>query len=152
MDFSSVGHKMIQENFDIIYKKFRIELYRRIFSILGKRECSLSATDFFSVETILLMDNPTITEFAKALCISQPNATYRVKSLIDKGVIEKVETNKRTTFRLQVTEKFMKYYHEEMGFGNLIFEKLSKIFTEEELDEVDKIFEKFIAQLSGGAD
>ena len=139
---------MIQENFDIIYKRFRIELYRRIFSIIGKRECSLSAVDFFSVETVFLMGNPTITEFAKALCISQPNATYRVKSLIDKGVIEKLETDKRTTFRLQVTDKFMKYYHEEMGFGNLVFEKLSKHFSEDELNEVDKIFEKFIAQLS----
>ena len=148
MDFSSVGHKMIQENFDIIYKRFRIELYRHVFAIIGKGECSLSATDFFSVETIFLMGNPTITEFAKALCISQPNATYRVKSLIDKGLIEKVETNKRTTFRLQVTEKFMKYYHDEMGFGNLIFEKLSAHFSEEELEQVDKIFEKFIAQLS----
>ena len=143
---------MIQENFDVIYKKCRIELYRHIFSIIGKHECSLSATDFFSVETIFLMGNPTITEFAKALSISQPNATYRVKSLIDKGFIEKVETNKRTTFRLQVTDKFMKYYHEEMGFGNLIFEKLSKHFSEEELVQVDKIFEKFIAQLAESDD
>ena len=152
MGFSSVGHNMIQENFDIIYKRFRIELYRHVFSQLGKQECSLSAADFFSVETILLMGNPTITEFAKALCISQPNATYRVKSLIDKGVIEKMETDKRTTFRLRVTDKFMKYYHEEMGFGNLIFEKLSQHFTEEELEQVDKIFEKFIKQLAESND
>lgn len=144
----NVGHNMIQENFDIIYKRFRIELYRHIFSQLGKRECSLSATDFFSVETILLMGTPTITEFAKALCISQPNATYRVKSLIDKGVIEKMGTDKRTTFRLRVTDKFMKYYHDEMGFGNLVFEKLTAHFSEEELEQVDKIFEKFIAQLA----
>ena len=143
---------MIQDNFDVIYKKFRIELYRHIFSMLGRQECSLSAMDYFSVETIFLMGNPTITEFAKALCISQPNATYRVKSLIDKGFIEKVTTDKRTTFRLQVTEKFMKYYHEEMGFGNLIFEKLSAQFSEEELAQADKIFEKFVAQLSESKD
>ena len=152
MNYSNVGHRMIQENFDIIYKRFRIELYRHIFSILGKRECSLSATDFFSVETILLMGNPTITEFAKALCISQPNATYRIKSLIDKGFIEKMETDKRTTFRLRVTDKFMKYYHEEMGFGNVVFEKLSRHFSEEELNQVDSIFEKIIAQLSEEGD
>ena len=143
---------MIQENFDIIYKRVRIELYRHIFGIIGKQECSLSATDYFSVETIFLMGNPTITEFARALSISQPNATYRVKSLIDKGFIEKVKTDKRTTFRLCVTEKFMKYYHEEMGFGNLIFEKLSKHFSEEELAQVDKIFQKFIAQISEDGD
>ena len=139
---------MIQEHFDIIYKRFRIELYRHIFEMLGKQECPLSAMDYFSVETVFLLGDPTITEFAKALCISQPNATYRVKSLIDKGFIEKVKTDKRTTFRLRVTEKFMKYYHEEMGFGNLIFEKLSAQFSEEELAQADKIFQKFVAQLS----
>ncbi len=75
---------MIEEKFDEIYKAFRINLYRHIFSILGQRESTLTASDFFSVEIIYLMGNPTITEFANALCISQPNATYRVKSLIDR--------------------------------------------------------------------
>ena len=43
---------MIEEKFDEIYKAFRINLYRHIFSILGQRESTLTASDFFSVEII----------------------------------------------------------------------------------------------------
>ena len=93
------------------------------------------------------MGNPTITEFAHALSISQPNATYRVKSLIDKGYVVKSGTDKKNTFRLSVTEKFMKYYHEDMGYGRFIFNMLAKQFNEEELAQIDGIFEKFIKQI-----
>lgn len=138
---------MIEENFDIIYKKFRIDLYRRVFSVLGQREGSLTATDFFSVETIYLLGSPTITEFANALSISQPNATYRVKQLIEKGYVVKSETDKKNTYRLSVTEKFMRFYHEDMDYGHFIFKKISQRLSEEEIAQVDGIFEKFIGQI-----
>ena len=138
---------MIEEKFDDIYKAFRINLYRHIFSILGQRESTLTASDFFSVEIIYLMGNPTITEFANALCISQPNATYRVKSLIDKGYVVKCGTDKKNTFRLSVTEKFMRYYHSDMAYGRYIFNQLKKKFNEEELLKIEGIFEKFIGQI-----
>lgn len=138
---------MIEENFDKIYKTFRIDLYRRVFSILGKREGSLSATDYFSVETIYLMGTPTISEFANALSISQPNATYRVKSLMEKGYVEKFGADKRSAFRLRVTDKFMRFYHEDMDYGHFIFQRLSETLGENELAAVDEIFQKFIVQI-----
>ncbi len=139
---------MISENFERIYRAFRIEIYRHIFAILGQRDSSLSAADFFAVETIYLMGAPTITEFAKTLHISAPNASYRVKSLVEKGYIEKCETEKKSVFRLRVTEKFRRYYHEDMGYGNFVFERLLSKFSEEELELVDAIFEKFIRELN----
>lgn len=138
---------MIEENFDIIYKAFRIALYRRVFAVLGQREGSLSAVDYFSVETIYLLGNPTITEFANTLCISQPNATYRVKSLVEKGYVVKTETEKKNTYRLQATDKFMRFYHEDMDYGHFIFKRLSERFSAEELEQVDGIFKSFIAQI-----
>lgn len=138
---------MIEENFDKIYKTFRIDLYRRVFSILGKREGSLSATDYFSVETIYLMGTPTISEFANALSISQPNATYRIKSLMEKGYVEKFGADKKSAFRLRVTDKFMRFYHEDMDYGHFIFHRLSETLGESELAAVDEIFQKFIEQI-----
>ena len=136
---------MIEENFDIVYKKFRIELYRHIFSVLGSREGSLSASDYFTVETVYLLGTPTISEFARTLKISQPNATYRIKSLMEKGYLEKLSTKKKSAFRLTVTEKFKKYYHEDMGYGKYIFNRLKAALDEEELKSVDELFEKFIS-------
>lgn len=138
---------MIEENFDKIYKAFRIDLYRHIFSILGKREGSLSATDYFSAETIFLIGTPTVSEFAKAFSISQPNATYRIKSLMEKGYVEKFGADKKSASRLRVTEKFMRFYHEDLAYGNFIFHRLSEQLNAEELAEVDKIFENFIKQI-----
>ena len=135
---------MIEEDFNIIYKKFRIALYRHIFKTLGQRDSSLSAADYFTVETIYLLGSPTISEFANILCISQPNATYRVKSLVEKGYVEKCETEKKTTFRLQVTDKFRKYYHEDLGYGKFVFDRLQAVMSEEELAQADEIFKKII--------
>lgn len=135
---------MIEENFDTVYKKFRIELYRHIFSVLGSREGSLSASDYFTVETVYLLGTPTISEFARTLKISQPNATYRIKSLMEKGYLQKLGTEKKSAFRLTVTEKFKKYYHEDMGYGKFIFNLLKATLDEEELKSVDELFEKFI--------
>lgn len=137
----------IEENFDYIYKSFRIALYRHIFNILGKRDSSLSAADFFSVETIHLLGSPTISEFANMLCISQPNATYRVKSLIEKGYIEKKRAEKGNTFRLCVTEKFHQYYHEDMGYGSLILQKLSARLEEKELEAADALIAKVVEEI-----
>lgn len=138
---------MIAENFDKIYKAFRLEIYRHIFSILGKREGTLSAADYFSVETVYLLGNPTISEFARTLCISQPNATYRVKSLMEKGYVVKRKAEKKNTYRLAVTDRFLRYYHQDMGYGNFIFKELSERLNEEELFKVDEIFRNFIRQI-----
>lgn len=142
--------KSVEEKFDALYKAFRVSLYRHIFAVLGKREGSLSAADFFSVETIYLMGNPTITEFAQLLCISAPNATYRIKSLIDKGYIEKQITDKKNTFRLAVTEKFMRYYHEDINYGHFILGNFSAGLGEQELTETDKVLDKILAEIEKG--
>lgn len=137
----------IDENFDYIYKSFRIALYRHIFNILGKRDSSLSAADYFSVETIFLLGSPTISEFANMLCISQPNATYRIKSLIDKGYIEKRKAEKGNIYRLYVTEKFQQFYHEDMGYGAFILKRLSARLGEEELKDADELIKKVVEEI-----
>ncbi len=138
---------MIQDNFEKIYRRFRIELYRHIFSVLGERDGSLTVAEFFSAEAIYLMGKPTVGEFAKALAISLPNATYKVRSLIEKGYIRKEEGADKRSFRLAVTDKFLCYYHEDFGYGRYIFDRLSERLTETQLAEVDGIFESFIRQM-----
>lgn len=138
---------MIQENFEKIYRKFRLELYRQIFGVLGEREGSLTVSEFFSVEVIYLLENPTVGEFAKTLSISLPNATYKVRSLIEKGYIRKEETHDKRTFRLAVTDKFLRYYHSEFSYGQYIFDRLSERLSREQLAQVDSLFEDFISQI-----
>lgn len=134
----------IEKNFEIIYSEFRLKLYRNIFKVLGEREGSLTATEFFSVEVIYLLGNPTVSEFAECLNISSSLAAYKVRSLMEKGYLIKTPTDDRRSFRLQVTEKFMKYYHKEDSYGSYIFKTLSDTMTKEELETCDKLFAKFV--------
>lgn len=139
---------MIEENFEVIYKAFRLELYRHVFSILGEKSGSVSATEYFSLEVVYLLGNPTITEFADFLRISSPNAAYKVKSLIEKGYLEKSQTSDKRSFRLSVTEKFMQYYHKSDSYGSFIMKMLTPRMTADEIQQIDRLFEKFISQIS----
>ena len=135
------------ENFETIYRDFRLKLYRLMFSSLGEREGSLTATEFFSVETIGLMGCPTVGEFAEALKVTSSHAAYKVKQLVEKGYVNRVPTEDKRSFRLEVTQKFKKYYHENNAYGAYIFEKLSKTLSDEELNFCGELFEKFVKTL-----
>ena len=75
---------------DCIYKNFKLMVYQNVFRHLKDKEGGeLSSSEYFCLECIYLLDNPTITEFANFLDISSPNATYKVKQLIKKGYIKK---------------------------------------------------------------
>lgn len=67
---------MLEQNFQSVYEKFKLQFFRRLFSQVREREGSLSAMEAFSVEVIHELDAPTIGQFADFLGISQSNATY----------------------------------------------------------------------------
>lgn len=134
----------IETNFETIYRDFRLRLYKHIFGVMGEREGSLTATEFFAVETIGLMGAPTVSEFAEALSITSSHAAYKVRQLIDKGYVIKEPTEDRRTFRLKTTDKFLKYYHDENSYGRYIFDFLSSTMTEAELAQTSELFGKFV--------
>ena len=127
------NRKDIESNFEKIYRNFRLRLYKYIFGIIGEREGSLTVTEFFAVETIGLLDNPTIGEFAECLSITSSHAAYKVRQLVEKGYVVKTPTEDKRTFRLGITEKFTKFYHEDNSYGKYIFEMLSNTMSADDL-------------------
>ena len=101
--------------FDIVlqcYDRLRLITYRSMFRLLRERDGSLSATEAFSVDVIYLLHGPTVKQFADCLGISQPNATYKLNQLIQKGYVEKVpSTADRRELHLHVTDKYMRYWN-----------------------------------------
>lgn len=140
---------MIEENFEKIYRNFRLNIYKRIFEVAGGKEGTLTATEFFAVESVELMNEPTIGEFAEFLSITSSHAAYKVRQLAEKGYIEKVPTSDKRTYRLRVTDKYKSEYHSQNSYGRFVFEILSKSLTSEELEAVDKLFEKFVKTIDG---
>ena len=98
------------------YARFRLITYRSMFRLLRERDSSLSAAEAFAVDVIYLLQEPTIKEFADCLGISQPNATYRVNHLIQKGYVQKTPSQEdRREAHLHVTDKYMRYWNESNG-------------------------------------
>lgn len=88
----------------------------------------------------LFSKNPTYSELAEFLNISQPNATYRINKLIKKGYLEKFNDKKdKRVYYLQVTDKFMKYYCLNDNYINNVIANLKKRCTADELQQFEKM-------------
>lgn len=131
---------MIEESFSEVYKKFKIRYYQNVFAQAPDRELSLTTMEAFCAEIIGALDNPTINEFASFINISSPNATYRVNSLIQKGYIEKVqsETDKRE-YHLRVTDKYYKYYNISQSYVDTVLERVKKRCSREDIEAFDRV-------------
>lgn len=135
------------------YERFRLLSYRRLFHLLRERDGSLSATEAFSVDVIYLLRGPTVREFADCIGISQPNATYKVNSLIQKGYIEKIPSVlDRREAHLHVTEKFMRYCQEGEGALAGAAHILKERFSPEEVHTFTRMMETLTEALDEEAE
>lgn len=132
-------------DFEEIYRYLRLAHYRNLFSMIREKSGSLSATEAFSVEVIYLLGEPTLGEFAEFIGISQPNASYKVNTLVTKGYItkESCESDKREC-RLVVTKKFRDYYGSQIPD----ISQITKEFSEEEKNVLDKLEQRVAKKLS----
>ena len=62
---------MMEQDFQRVYEKFKLQFFRRLFSQVRERQGSLSAMEAFSFEVIQQLKAPTIGRFAEFVGISQ---------------------------------------------------------------------------------
>ena len=128
-------------SFESVYTKFKLAFYRKIFIRFEAREASLTAVETFCVEVIHALGEPTITEFARFVMISQSNAAYKIQSLIKKGYVEKVRSDAdKREYTLRVTDKFHQYYRINYDYLREVAQRINNHFSEEEL----KIFARIL--------
>lgn len=132
-----------------LYKNLRLSHYRNLFGQLKEKAGSLSATEAFSVEVIYLLNRPTISEFADFIGISQPNASYKVNSLVTKGYLERIgNDDDRREAHLCVTKKFMDYYGRQLPDMNGVVTAALSSFTGNEIDLVLRFLKRLNRSLS----
>ena len=122
----------------------RLESYKKMFHTLREKAGSLSATEAFSADVIHLLGRPTLGQFAAALGISQPNATYKVNNLVSKGYLEKVPGEDRREVRLQTVGKFNAYYHDNEQALRAALTTLESRFTPEELATAERVMQALV--------
>jgi DNA-binding MarR family transcriptional regulator len=133
---------MLEDNFLSVYDKFKVEFFRRLFSLVREREGSLSAMEAFSVEIIKELDSPTISQFADFLGISQSNATYKVNSLIKKGyLVRQNSTTDRREYHLILSEKYYSYMNIFANYELTVMRRVMERFPEEDVACFDRILQ-----------
>ena len=136
---------MLKEEISRLYRQFRLLHYRKLFGQIREKDGSLSATEAFAADVIFLLNEPTVTQLADTLGISQPNATYKVNNLSAKGYVSRTSSEgDRRECRLQVSEKFHNYYDTSDSFLETALSELRDKYSEKEL----KLFENMLRSLN----
>lgn len=131
-----------------LYSKFRVYYYRDVFRRINSKELSLTATEVYCVEIIHNLGTPTINEFASFIGISSPNATYKVHSLIQKGYVKKLRSEKdKREYHLDVTEKYYRYYNINEKYLDIVNQRLKGTLTGEEYETFNRILKKIYREL-----
>ena len=122
----------------------RLESYKKMFHTLREKTGSLSATEAFSADVIHLLGRPTLGQFAATLGISQPNATYKVNSLVAKGYLVKVPGKDRREVCLQTAGKFNAYYDDNEQALRDAVDSLGSQFSPEELATANRVMQALV--------
>ena len=131
---------MLQESVLQLYRRLRLDGYRKLFGAVQEREGSLSAIEAFSADLINLLGEPTLSQFAEYVGISQPNATYKVNQLAAKGYLHKtVQAHDRREIVLTTSEKISGYFDENENEMQNKVAVLSAQFTQEELKSAERV-------------
>ena len=125
-----------------LFRRYRLFCYRGLFAAVHEKDGSLSATEAFSADIIHLLGTPTISQFAAAIGISQPNATYKVNQLTAKGYLEKrTPDSDRRAVHLCTSEKFSSYFNDDDAALKQSIASLEEQFTSEELQVAARVMQ-----------
>ena len=139
---------MLEKHFAEVYNKFKLQFYRRVFELVRERDGSLSAMEAFSLEVIYMLGQPTVSQFADFLNISQSNATYKVNNLIKKGYIDRQNsTVDRREYHLVLSEKYYTYMNIYANYELTVMRRVMERFPEEDIACFDRILQVMSAEL-----
>lgn len=133
---------MLKDAFFTVYTKFKLHFYQEIFRRFQTREASLTTMETFCMESIQALGSPTVNEFATFMCISTPNAAYKVNSLVEKGYIRKIRSEKdRREYHLEVTQKYLDYYNISTSYIAQVMDRIVERFPPEECAKLEEMLE-----------
>lgn len=133
---------MLKDAFEVVYAKFKLHFYQEIFQRFQTREASLTTMETFSMESIQALRSPTVAEFAAFMRISTPNAAYKVNSLIEKGYLRKIQSQRdRREYHLEVTQKYIDYYNISAAYISQVMDRILERFTPQESAALEKMLE-----------
>lgn len=138
---------MLSKEFQSVYNIFKMNFYKSMCA----NSKQLTMQEAFSLDIIYMLGKPTILEYAKYMEISQPNATYKINQLIDKGFLTKeVCKQDKRAYRLKITKKFLDCYRDNDKYIKKILSDIEKKFEKEEVELLIKMLKSVNEQMTQG--
>ena len=131
---------MLQEAFNRVYTKFKLNFYRSVMGRFQKREASMTTVEVFCSEIVQAMGRPTINEFASFVGISPSNAAYKINSLIQKGYLSKEQSeDDKREYHLAVTQKYFDYYNISYNYVAKVSQRIQERFSPEDVAKLEEM-------------
>ncbi len=125
-----------------IYDKLRLHFYMRVYSRFENREATLTTVESFSMEVITALGEPTVAQFAKVTDISSPNAAHRIKTLLQKGYLEKIRSESDAReYHLRPTQKYLDYRKINEDYLAILMKRCEKRFSKEDYEKLNEMLE-----------
>ncbi len=136
---------MLSKEFQAVYDIFKKNFY----ASMCANSKELTMQEAFSLDIIHMLGNPTILEYANYMGISQPNATYKINQMIDKGyLIKEVYKKDKRAYKLQVTKKFLSLYRDNDKYIKKVLKEVENTFSKEEVQLLEKMLKDVKRQMS----
>lgn len=139
---------MLERYFLEVYTKFKLAMYRTLFSNAETRSDNLSAMENFCAETIYILNRPTVNEFATFARISAPNAAYKISNLVRKGYVVKVRSESdRREYHLEVTQKYLDNYGQTVDYVDTVMKRIRERLPKEDIEKFEEILNVISSEL-----
>ncbi|MFA5586610.1 MAG: MarR family transcriptional regulator [Saccharofermentanales bacterium] len=137
---------MLADDLHAIYLKLKLYYYLRIFRKMAEDpDDSLTALEVFCAEAIYGLGAPTLTELARFINVSQPNAAYKVVNLEKKGFVEKTRsTRDGRLVRLRVTDKFLRLYGTSERYVSILAKRIENKYPPQQVE----LFSSMLREIS----
>lgn len=134
---------LIKKNFTLVYEKYKGNFYQNLFQWMDKKETALTPVETVTAEVINILEEPTVNELVQFLRVSYPNIAYKINSLVNKGYLEKVQSEKdKREFKLRLTDQFYSYYNNKNEYTFESIDKLGEELTDEQAAALNSVLEK----------
>lgn len=124
-----------------LVSKAKLYYFQRLFRRMQQdKDDALTPLETFCIEIIAQMDEPTVSDFADYINVSQPNAAYKVMNLEKKDYLtrEKSPTDGRVTL-LKVTPKYYEVFGTSQRYAKILARRLKQNFTSQELKQLGEM-------------
>lgn len=139
---------MLEDAFQSVYTKFKLHFYQKVFHRFATREATLTTVESFCMEGIMALGSPTVAQFAQAMHISTPNASYKINSLIQKGYVTKEQSpDDKREYHLSVTQKYFDYCNISQRYLTTVLDRVKERFPQEDVDKLEEMLDVISGEL-----